>query len=103
MQSYRFCIVLELGRNAELKIKNTDLTMKYRERESCLLVLNLVSSTPPCIRQPGPRVSNIKYTDLTMKYKHLNAEYTHKIYRVKYSALSLSSDIMQSRNTLGTH
>ncbi len=26
-----------------------------RERESCLLVLNLVSSTLPCIRQPGPR------------------------------------------------
>jgi hypothetical protein len=27
-----------------------------REREYCLLALNLVSSTPPCIRQPGPRV-----------------------------------------------
>jgi hypothetical protein len=25
------------------------------ERECCLLVLNLVSSTLPCIRQPGPR------------------------------------------------
>jgi len=27
-----------------------------RERVCCLLVLNLVSSTPPCIRQPGPRL-----------------------------------------------
>jgi hypothetical protein len=27
-----------------------------RERVCCLLVLNLVSSTPPCIRQPGPRI-----------------------------------------------
>jgi hypothetical protein len=26
------------------------------ERECCLLVLNLVSSTPPCIRQPGLRI-----------------------------------------------
>ena len=26
------------------------------ERECCLLVLNLVSSTPPGIRQPGPRL-----------------------------------------------
>jgi len=26
------------------------------ERVCCLLVLDLVSSTPPCIRQPGPRV-----------------------------------------------
>ena len=26
------------------------------ERVCCLLVLNLVSSTPPCIRQPGPRI-----------------------------------------------
>ena len=26
------------------------------QRECCLLVLNLVSSTPPCIRQPGPRL-----------------------------------------------
>ena len=26
------------------------------ERECSLLVLNLVSSTPPCIRQPGPRL-----------------------------------------------
>ncbi len=26
------------------------------ERECCLLVLNLVSSTLPCIRQPGPRL-----------------------------------------------
>jgi hypothetical protein len=29
------------------------------ERVCCLLVLNLVSSTPPCIRQPGPRISAI--------------------------------------------
>jgi hypothetical protein len=28
----------------------------HRKRECCLLVLNLVSSTPPCIRQPGPRI-----------------------------------------------
>jgi hypothetical protein len=26
------------------------------ERECCLLVLNLVSSTLPCIRQPRPRL-----------------------------------------------
>jgi hypothetical protein len=26
------------------------------KRECCLLVLNLVSSTLPCIRQPGPRL-----------------------------------------------
>jgi len=26
------------------------------ERVCCLLVLNLVSSTLPCIRQPGPRL-----------------------------------------------
>jgi hypothetical protein len=26
------------------------------ERECCLLVLNLVSSTLPCIRQPWPRL-----------------------------------------------
>ena len=26
------------------------------ERECCLLVLNLVSSTLPCIRQPSPRL-----------------------------------------------
>ena len=27
-----------------------------RERECCLLVLNLVSSTLPCIRRPRPRL-----------------------------------------------
>jgi hypothetical protein len=27
-----------------------------KERVCCLLVLNLVSSTLPCIRQPGPRL-----------------------------------------------
>jgi hypothetical protein len=30
---------------------------QQRERECCLLVLNLVSSTLPCIRQPRPRLS----------------------------------------------
>ena len=30
-----------------------------RERECCLLVLNLVSSTLPCIRQPGPPVLRV--------------------------------------------
>jgi hypothetical protein len=29
---------------------------EQRERECCLLVLNLVSSTLPCIRQPRPRL-----------------------------------------------
>jgi len=28
----------------------------FSERECCLLVLNLVSSTLPCIRQPRPRL-----------------------------------------------
>ena len=31
-------------------------TLQTRERECCLLVLNLVSSTLPCIRQPRPRL-----------------------------------------------
>ncbi len=30
--------------------------LQDRERVCCLLVLNLVSSTLPCIRQPGPRL-----------------------------------------------
>ena len=30
-----------------------------RESVCCLLVLNLVSSTLPCIRQPGPRLSTV--------------------------------------------
>ena len=31
-------------------------SLRTRERECCLLVLNLVSSTLPCIRQPRPRL-----------------------------------------------
>jgi hypothetical protein len=31
-------------------------------RECCLLVLNLVSSTPPRIRQPGPRIESVLLT-----------------------------------------
>ena len=34
------------------------------ERECCLLVLNLVSSTLPCIRQPRPRLTDITAKDL---------------------------------------
>jgi hypothetical protein len=30
--------------------------MAAQERVCCLLVLNIVSSTPPCIRQPGMRI-----------------------------------------------
>ena len=33
------------------------------ERECCLLVLNLVSSTLPCIRQPGPRLRELGVCD----------------------------------------
>ena len=33
-----------------------DKAQSHRERECCLLVLNLVSSTLPCIRQPRPRL-----------------------------------------------
>jgi len=33
--------------------------MTNSERECCLLVLNLVSSTLPCIRQPGPRMDYV--------------------------------------------
>jgi len=37
-------------------------TQKYTDRQTervcCLLVLNLVSSTLPCIRQPGPRLTD---------------------------------------------
>ena len=32
-----------------------------RERECCLLVLNLVSSTLPCIRRQRPRLKGINY------------------------------------------
>ena len=35
---------------------STHVEAKRRERECCLLVLNLVSSTLPCIRQPRPRL-----------------------------------------------
>jgi hypothetical protein len=36
--------------------KNLEEECCHAERECCLLVLNLVSSTLPCIRQPGPRL-----------------------------------------------
>ena len=32
------------------------LGLETTERVYCLLVLNLVSATPPCICQPGPRI-----------------------------------------------
>jgi len=41
-------------------INNRNITygvvLPLKERECCLLVLNLVSSTLPCIRQPRPRL-----------------------------------------------
>jgi hypothetical protein len=46
-------------------LKRLELAAQYHqiipvhERECCLLVLNLVSSTLPCIRQPRPRLSDM--------------------------------------------
>jgi hypothetical protein len=37
---------------------------KIVESVCCLLVLNLVSSTHPCIRQPGPRIRVLGVCDL---------------------------------------
>jgi hypothetical protein len=42
--------VVELSEGCSIRV----CTLK--ERECCLLVLNLVSSTLPCIRQPRPRL-----------------------------------------------
>jgi hypothetical protein len=39
------------------------VTHQTRERECCLLVLNLVSSTLPCIRQPRPRLQFVPLGD----------------------------------------
>ncbi len=45
------------GRNAmgETNLKHTNL----KKRVCCLLVLNLVSSTLSCIRQPRPRLASL--------------------------------------------
>ncbi len=43
--------LIELVRSVEC-----DGGMTRKERVCCLLVLNLVSSTLPCIRRPGPRL-----------------------------------------------
>jgi len=48
--------VLRLLRKQELAHKLIFPCPILLERECCLLVLNLVSSTLPCIRQPGPSI-----------------------------------------------
>ena len=48
-------VIVTAGRKKKLRSLLVVLVVvELLERECCLLVLNLVSSTLPCIRQPGP-------------------------------------------------
>ena len=40
----------------DILVKSLETVAGERVCVCCLLVLNLVSCTPPCIRQPGPRI-----------------------------------------------
>jgi hypothetical protein len=57
-RSVESCCSIRTTRSTVLKepLGATPAQVPTREKESCLLVLNLVSSTLPCIRQPGLRL-----------------------------------------------